>query len=69
MEALNRSILALSLALLEGTGVLAGIDLVPSWSGAFLALSVISSGFSYSYFKRTRESRKTLARRVVSTDE
>jgi len=53
------SVLALSLALLEATGVMTGIDLVPSWSGAFLALSVISAGFSYSYCRRV-ESRKGL---------
>ncbi|HUI86577.1 MAG TPA: hypothetical protein VLY21_05450 [Nitrososphaerales archaeon] len=46
------SILALSLALLEATGFAAGVELIPSWSGAFLALSVVSIGFSYSYYRR-----------------
>jgi len=43
------SILAISLALLEGTGIIAGVEIVPAWSGAFLALSVVSAGLSYSY--------------------
>ena len=46
------SILAISLATLEATGLIAGVDLIPSWSGAFLALSVVSVGFSYSYHRR-----------------
>lgn len=46
------SVLAMSLALLEGTGIVAGIDLIPSWSGTFLALTVISVGLSYSYYRR-----------------
>jgi high-affinity nickel-transport protein len=48
------SVLALSLALLEATGVMTGIDFIPSWSGAFMAVSVISAGFSYSYYRRDR---------------
>jgi high-affinity nickel-transport protein len=46
------SVLAVSLALLEGTGTVVGIELIPAWSGAFVALSVISIGLSYSYYRR-----------------
>jgi hypothetical protein len=46
------SVLAMSLAALEATGVATGIDIIPTWSGAFLAISVISTGFSYTYYKR-----------------
>jgi nickel/cobalt transporter (NiCoT) family protein len=63
------SVLAMSLAILEATGVVAGIDLIPSWSGAILALSVISAGFSYSYYTRTKENPKVLVHHVIPTDE
>jgi len=53
------SILAISLAALEATGVITGIDLVPSWSGAFMAMSVISAGFSYSYYRRDGKRRSS----------
>ena len=46
------SALAVSLALLEGTGIVVGVELIPAWSGAFVALSVISIGLSYSYYRR-----------------
>jgi len=53
------SLLAVSLALLEGMGTIVGLSLIPTWSGAFVALSVISVGISYSYYRGTPESRKT----------
>jgi hypothetical protein len=34
------------------TGCVVDIDLIPSWSGAFLALLVISAGFSHFYYGR-----------------
>jgi nickel/cobalt transporter (NiCoT) family protein len=46
------SILAISLALLEGTGIIAGVDLIPAWSGAFVAVAVVSVGLSYSYYRK-----------------
>jgi len=46
------SILAISLALLEGTGIIAGVELIPAWSGAFVAVSVVSVGLSYSYYRK-----------------
>lgn len=49
------SILAMSLALLEATGFVTGVELIPSWSGALLALSVVSVGFSYSYRRRSTD--------------
>jgi high-affinity nickel-transport protein len=49
------SILAISLALLEGTGTIAGVELIPAWSGAFVAVSVVSVGLSYSYYRRPPE--------------
>jgi nickel/cobalt transporter (NiCoT) family protein len=49
------SILAMSLALLEAAGFVAGMELIPSWSGAFLALSVVSVGFSFSYRRRAAD--------------
>lgn len=55
------SLLAILLALLEGTGLMTGANLIPSWSGAILALAVVSAGFSYSYFREDR-SRKQLSR-------
>ena len=51
------SLLAVSLALLEGTGTVIGVDLIPTWSGALVALSVISVGISYSYFRRRPDDR------------
>jgi high-affinity nickel-transport protein len=46
------SSLALALAFLEATGVAAGVELLPSWSGALMALTIISAGLSYSYRRR-----------------
>jgi high-affinity nickel-transport protein len=46
------SILAISLALLEGTGIIAGVELIPAWSGAFVAVSVVSVGLTYSYYHK-----------------
>ena len=46
------SILAISLALLEGTGIISGVELIPAWSGAFVAVSVVSVGLSYSYYRK-----------------
>jgi high-affinity nickel-transport protein len=46
------STLAISLALLEGMGTMTGVDLIPAWSGAVAAVSVISVGLSYSYYRR-----------------
>jgi high-affinity nickel-transport protein len=41
------SVLALSIASLEATGVAVGVDLLPPWSGALLAVTVITAGLSY----------------------
>jgi nickel/cobalt transporter (NiCoT) family protein len=49
------SILAVSLALLEGTGTIAGVELIPAWSGAFVAASIVSVGISYSYYHKPSE--------------
>lgn len=43
------SLLAVSLAVVEGTGVMAGVGLLPSWSGAMLAVTVVSAGLAFSY--------------------
>jgi nickel/cobalt transporter (NiCoT) family protein len=45
------SVLAILLAILEGAGATAGTALVPAWSGALLALSVIVAGIAYSYYE------------------
>jgi high-affinity nickel-transport protein len=63
------SVLAITLAALEATGVASGIDLIPAWSGAFLALSVISAGLSYSYFRRPTENHTIPDRRVLTGKE
>jgi high-affinity nickel-transport protein len=52
------SVLAISLALLEGTGAIAGVELIPAWSGAFVAVSVVSLGLSYSYYREPVEKTK-----------
>ena len=62
------SIMAVSLAFLEGTGVIVGVDLLPSWTGAALAITVVSAGITYSY-QRSRASPKTLAHRTHSPDK
>jgi len=49
------SILALSLALLEATGFVAGVDLIPAWSGAVLALTVISTSLAYSFLRKSMQ--------------
>jgi len=53
------SVLAMSLAGVEAIGIVAGIDLMPSWSGALLALSVVFAGFSYSFFGEQIKTRET----------
>jgi len=63
------SVLALSVAMLEATGVIAGVDLIPSWSGALLALSVISTGLSYSFYKRNRAKPEALFHHSIPNDE
>jgi nickel/cobalt transporter (NiCoT) family protein len=45
------SVLAISLALLEGAGTTTGIVLIPAWTGALLAMSVVSVGLSYAYYQ------------------
>jgi nickel/cobalt transporter (NiCoT) family protein len=45
------SIIAISLALVEGAGTTTGVVLLPAWTGALLAVSVLSAGLSYSYFR------------------
>jgi high-affinity nickel-transport protein len=45
------SVLAVSLALLEGAGTTTGVVLIPAWSGALLAVSVVSVGLSYAYYR------------------
>lgn len=45
------SVLALSLALAEGTGIATGVELVPPWSGAVVATLVVSLGLAYSYHR------------------
>ena len=49
------SLLAMSLALMEGTGIISGVELIPTWSGAFLAVSVVVVGLSYSNNRRGTE--------------
>jgi high-affinity nickel-transport protein len=49
------SALAISLALLEGVGTAAGVVLIPAWSGAPLAVSVVAVGLSYSYYQSPRK--------------
>ena len=49
------SLLAVSLALLEGAGVIAGVEIIPAWSGALVAVSVISVGLSYSFYRKPLE--------------
>ena len=44
------SALAISLALLEGAGATAGVALIPVWSGAVLAVTVVSVGLTYAYY-------------------
>jgi len=63
------SVLAMSVAVLEATGIIAGVDLIPTWSGALLALSVISAGFSYSFYRRTKTNPEMLVHRSISNDE
>ena len=43
------SALAIALAFLEGFGTTEGISLIPAWSGAVLAVSVVAVGLGYSY--------------------
>lgn len=45
------STLAILLAGLEGFGATAGVVLIPAWSGALLALSVVAAGIAYSYYE------------------
>lgn len=49
------STLAILLALLEGTGAAAGVALIPAWSGALMAMSVVSAGLTYAYFRGSRD--------------
>jgi nickel/cobalt transporter (NiCoT) family protein len=49
------SILALSIAFLEGTGVVVGVELIPEWSGALVAVSVVSLGLTYAYRRQPAE--------------
>ena len=48
------SMVALVLAFSEGAGALAGVDLLPPWSGPVLALSVILVATSFYYFREMR---------------
>lgn len=48
MMSYGLSLLAISLALTEGTGAVVGAQVIPEWSGPFVALAVVSLGFSYS---------------------
>ena len=63
------SVLAISLAILEATGIIANVNLIPSWSGALLALSVISAGFSYAFYRRTKTRPELLVHRSIPNDE
>jgi len=51
------SVLAITLALLEGSGVIAGVEFIPAWSGAFVAVSVVTVGLSYSYYRKPGKER------------
>jgi hypothetical protein len=63
------SVLAISLAIMEATGIVAGIDLLPSWSGALLALSVVFVGFSYSFFGGQTKGREKTVRRPPTINQ
>jgi len=45
------SAIAILLAGLEGFGATAGVTLMPPWSGALLALSVVAASVAYSYYQ------------------
>jgi hypothetical protein len=45
------SIVALSIAAAESYSVISGVDFLPVWSGAFLAVLVLVTGFSYAYHR------------------
>jgi nickel/cobalt transporter (NiCoT) family protein len=62
------SILAMSLALLEATGVATGIDLIPAWSGAFLAVSVIVTGISYSFVRSSQGNQREIPRHIIPAE-
>jgi len=49
------SFVAISLALVEGAGTTTGIVLLPAWTGAVMAISVLSLGLSYSYLREAHK--------------
>lgn len=53
------SILAMSLALIEGIAAIADVELLPTWSGAMIAVMVVSAGLSYSYCQKPLEERQS----------
>ena len=51
------SIVALSVAFAESYSTISGIDLLPAWAGAALAISILVGGFSYALRHRSSSER------------
>jgi len=49
------SVVALSIAAAESYSVISGVDFLPAWTGAFLAVLILAAGLTYAYRKHDSE--------------